>query len=92
MLGGDVGGVVVDCDDELVVVDAVVDVAVSLLLKLGVTVTVTDAGARVCEIVFAASAGLECQVNPAGPSTPAPSGPGASSAWQRRGNDFWPGA
>jgi hypothetical protein len=66
-----VGVGVVDC--ELVVV--------VLIVELEVVVTVADVDtAWVCEIVFAASAGSECQVIPAGLSIPAPSGSGAISA------------
>ena len=63
---------VVDCGSEWVVVVRVVELEVS--------VTVTDDAAWVCEIVFATSAGLECQVIPAGLSIPEPRGSAASAA------------
>jgi hypothetical protein len=61
---------VVDCGNESVVV-------VVRVVELEVSVTVT---AWVCEIVFATSAGLECQVIPAGLSIPEPRGSAASAA------------
>jgi hypothetical protein len=65
---------VVDCGSEWVVV-------VVLVVELEVSVTVTDdAAAWVCEIVFATSAGLECQIIPAGLSIPEPRGSAASAA------------
>jgi len=51
------------------------------IVELEVVVTVADVDTVwVCEIVFAASAGSECQVIPAGMSILAPSGSGAISA------------
>jgi len=62
---------VVDCASEPVV----------LIVELEAVVTVADVDTVcVCEIVFAATAGSECQVIPAGLSIPAPSGSGAISA------------
>jgi hypothetical protein len=62
---------VLDCGSVSVVVRVV---------ELEVGMMVTDAAAWVCEIVFATSAGLECQVIPPGPIIPEPSGSAASSA------------
>jgi hypothetical protein len=63
---------VVDCGSESVVV--------VVRVELEVSVTVTDDAAWVCEIVFATSAGLECQVIPAGLSIPEPCESAASTA------------
>ena len=64
---------VVDCGREWVVV-------VVRVVELEASVTVTDDAAWVCEIVFATSAGLECQIIPAGLSIPEPRGSAASAA------------
>lgn len=67
---------VVDCGREWVVVMVVV----VRVVELEASVTVTDDAAWVCEIVFATSAGLECQIIPAGLSIPEPRGSAASAA------------